>query len=109
MITNGTQDIDERGDSTIRYLCLCRVLLGKTLVSDSAPIHSLSTKEGRSLSSARGEQNDVLLSSGLAQYDSVYSPASEEYVVMNPTHVLPEFLIQFKFIAGADGDVAGVG
>jgi hypothetical protein len=109
MIVTGAADVDERGDSDIRYLCLCRVLLGKILVSDDAPGLALKpVKEGGEAAmvySARGRKA-AQLSSGLAQYDSIYSPALEEYVVMNPLHVLPEFLIQFKFVA-RDAEMSG--
>lgn len=61
---------EERADtSTIRFLALCRVLLGRVAV---------------------GSNEDP-------QADTLFAPHTEEYLPRRAEHVLPEFLIAYRF------------
>jgi hypothetical protein len=64
-------------DSSVRFLALCRVMIGKILVTakNSASFPPVTDKS----------------------YDSMYSPMQEEYKLLNSNHVLPEFLVQYRF------------
>ena len=60
----------------IRYLVLCRVAVGKVFVT---------SKEYRGFPSVGTDP----------AFDSMYNPLQEEYLVLRPEQVLPEFVIQF--------------
>jgi hypothetical protein len=70
--------------SQIRYLALCRVLIGKVFVTSKA-------YEG-----FPPVAPDAAL-------DSMYNPAQEEYLILNGAHVLPEFLVQYKYTTPEPG------
>lgn len=114
-----------RGDgdaSGLRLLALCRVMLGNTFVS-SSPLSDFQTTardgtrqlpEGKGIG-ARGDDSrddsqklpaESIISRislprppvGQPEYDSVYFPREEEYVLLNQAFVLPEFLMVHRFI-----------
>ena len=62
----------------IRYLILCRVVIGKVFVT---------SKEYRGFPSVG--KNPA--------FDSMYNPLQEEYLVLRPVQVLPEFVIQYTY------------
>ena len=68
----------------VRFLALCRVLVGRVHVSASPT-------EDQTLPSTEGSTSDH------GALDTLYSPFSEEYHLLTPSYVLPEFLIQFRF------------
>jgi hypothetical protein len=72
-------------DSGVRFLALCRVMIGKILVTakNSTGFPHVTDKS----------------------YDSMYSPAQEEYKLLNPGYVLPEFLVQYRF-KGKEVDIS---
>ena len=76
-------------DDSIRYLVLCRVVVGKVFVT---------SKDYRGFPA---------VGSNLA-FDSMFNPAQEEYLIIHPQNVLPEFLVQYKYIRkDASDDAAG--
>jgi hypothetical protein len=75
---------DPQNPSQIRYLALCRVLIGKVFVTSKA-------YEG-----FPPVAPDAAL-------DSMYNPAQEEYLILNGAHVLPEFLVQYKYTTPEPG------
>ena len=64
--------------SDIRYLILCRVVIGKVFVT---------SKEYRGFPSI----------GKTPAFDSMYNPLQEEYLVLRPEQVLPEFVIQYTY------------
>eukprot|EP00942_MAST-04A_sp_MAST-4A-sp1_P009368 g9368.t1 len=62
----------------IRYLILCRVVIGKVFVT---------SKEYRGFPTVG--KNPA--------FDSMYNPLQEEYLVLRPVQVLPEFVIQYTY------------
>lgn len=62
----------------IRYLVLCRVAVGKVFVT---------SKEYKGFPSVGNDP----------AFDSMYNPLQEEYLVLRPDQVLPEFIIQYVF------------
>ena len=70
MAMRGSKD---DGDA-LRFLALCRVLVGNVRVDDST----------------------VPPRGGGGDYDSLYSPVDEEYRPLKPDHVLPEFLLLYR-------------
>ena len=64
-------------DSGVRFLALCRVMIGKILVT------------------AKNSSGFPPVTDG--SYDSMYSPMQEEYKLLNSSYVLPEFLVQYRF------------
>ena len=78
---NGTTTEDARDgggpvNDDIRYLVLCRVAVGKVFVT---------SKEYRGFPSVGTDP----------AFDSMYNPLQEEYLVLRPHQVLPEFVIQY--------------
>ena len=65
-------------DSEIRFLALCRVMIGQIFVT---------SKVYQSFPDVNAD----------AQFDSMYSSVQEEYRLLNPSYVLPEFLVQYRF------------
>ena len=70
------QDV-EGNDSPVRFLALCRVMIGKILVT---------SKNSRAFPAVTD-----------SSYDSMYSPVQEEYKLLKDNYVLPEFLVQYQF------------
>ena len=64
--------------TTIRYLVLCRVAVGKVFVT---------SKEYKGFPAVGSDP----------AFDSMYNPLQEEYLVLRPEQVLPEFIIQYVF------------
>jgi len=62
----------------IRYLVLCRVVIGKVFVT---------SKEYRGFPTVGNNP----------AFDSMYNPLQEEYLVLRPEQVLPEFVIQYNY------------
>ena len=62
----------------IRYLVLCRVAVGKVFVT---------SKEYKGFPAVGSDP----------AFDSMYNPLQEEYLVLRPEQVLPEFIIQYVF------------
>jgi len=95
LVGGGDAGAAPTGDGEHRFLALCRVMIGKIFVTSKA---------------TQGFP-DVPLD---AEFDSMYSPLQEEYKLLNPGYVLPEFIIEYQYTgkraAGADvapaGDVA---
>jgi len=81
MEAEGLGDGVEPGSGT-RFLALCRVMIGKIFVA------SKSQETSPFLAAPDGQ---------LADFDSIYSPTREEYRLLNPTNVLPEFLVEYRF------------
>jgi hypothetical protein len=65
-------------DSEIRFLALCRVMIGQIFVT---------SKVYQGFPDVNAD----------AQFDSMYSSVQEEYRLLNPAYVLPEFLVQYRF------------
>lgn len=114
--------------SGLRLLALCRVMIGNTLVS-STPLSefraSIESERGPPLSSEAAataavggsRQGSLHLAGepsfspsassvlpqpapGQPDYDSVYFPREEEYLLLNQAFVLPEFLVVHRFVGG---------
>jgi len=68
------------GDDDVRYLALCRVIIGKVFVTSKGYPGFPGGTEFTSSS-----------------YDSMYNPGEEEYLVLRREHVLPEFFIQYRY------------
>ena len=64
-------------DSEIRFLALCRVMIGQIFVT---------SKVYQGFPDVNAD----------AQFDSMYSSVQEEYRLLNPAYVLPEFLVQYR-------------
>ena len=84
----GEEADDDDGDSATRYLVLCRVIVGKVFVT---------SKEYRGFPVVVGN------ASGSGSFDSMYNPLQEEYLLVTPQNVLPEFLVQYKYLRRRDG------
>lgn len=69
------EDGSGRGDGKVRFLALCRVLLDKVF-----------TCEGNCFPPAAPD----------APFDAMYSAALEEYALLRPEYVLPEFLVLYR-------------
>ena len=65
-------------DNKVRYLVLCRVVIGSVFVT---------SKEYRGFPSVGKDPS----------FHSMYNPLMEEYLVLQPGQVLPEFLIQYTY------------
>jgi len=78
----------DNNSSNFRFLALCRVMIGKILV----------TSKNSNTKGFPPVQDDC--------YDSIYSPSQEEYKLLNENYVLPEFLVQYKFIPRSCGEEA---
>lgn len=118
----GRRDEDVSG---LRLLALCRVMLSNTFVA-SSPLSDFQTiiqsgtrqrPEGKGVA-ARGEDSRDGSShcsgepsthgislprppAGQPEYDSVYFPREEEYLLLNRAFVLPEFLMVHRFVGRA--------
>jgi len=84
------------GETNIRFLALCRVMIGKILVAKQ-PAESTKQEEGEAVMPAPFPSGP-----GTDGYDSLYSPAREEYKLLNERYVLPEFLVQYEFEERSD-------
>ncbi len=73
----GGADSLDGADSGVRFLALCRVMIGKIHVTGK------NTKGFPHITDS--------------SYDSMYSPTQEEYKLLNDSYVLPEFLVQYRF------------
>lgn len=69
---------DDAHESSIRYLALCRVVVGKVFVAPKDADSFPPAPEGG--------------------YNAIYNPKLEEYLILNPRDVLPEFLVQYKYV-----------
>lgn len=74
-------------DSSIRFLALCRVMIGKINVI------------------GKNSKGFPHVTDG--SYDSMYSPMQEEYKLLNEEYILPEFLVQYRFKGRAQGKDRG--
>ena len=70
-------------DSNIRFLALCRVMIGKINVI------------------GKNSKGFPHVTDG--SYDSMYSPMQEEYKLLNEEYILPEFLVQYRFKGRTQG------
>lgn len=70
---------EEEGESGIRYLALCRVIVNRVYVTSK-------DKDGFP---AMPENSS---------YSAMYNPKQEEYLLTSARDVLPEFLVQYKYI-----------
>jgi hypothetical protein len=75
-VASGARDGGGDVNDDIRYLVLCRVAVGKVFVT---------SKEYRGFPSVGTDP----------AFDSMYNPLQEEYLVLRPHQVLPEFVIQY--------------
>jgi hypothetical protein len=71
---------DERGKEKGVYLALCRVLINRLRLIDG-PISP-----------------EIVRDSFQLGYDAIYSTPLEEYVLLKPTHVLPEFIMHVQLM-----------
>ena len=78
---------DHNNISGLRYLVLCRVLIDRMFV----------TSKHRNVFP---DITDEILRS----FDAVYCPSREEFRVLNAEHVLPEFIIQCRWISSKTKD-----
>mmetsp|Transcript_1651 Transcript_1651/g.3875 ORF Transcript_1651/g.3875 Transcript_1651/m.3875 type:complete len:689 (+) Transcript_1651:82-2148(+) len=74
--TNGPSN----GGNQARYLALCRVIIGNAFMT-----------------SGEYEGFPKVDKSTGNKFDSIFSPALDEYLILHGTHVLPEFLIRYEF------------
>eukprot|EP00698_Gefionella_okellyi_P013078 TRINITY_DN3558_c0_g1_i1.p1 TRINITY_DN3558_c0_g1~~TRINITY_DN3558_c0_g1_i1.p1 ORF type:complete len:520 (+),score=113.60 TRINITY_DN3558_c0_g1_i1:59-1561(+) len=73
-------DLDANAGRDFHYLILSRVVLGNMALVEDAPSNVL-----------RG-------------YDCAYCPVTEEYYAFDQRHVLPEFLLQCRYVTAEDSD-----
>ena len=82
--------------SKLRYLVLCRVLMGKIYVTNE----KLNWHPNKILHKAFNDPKDIEKWKKLLEQaegcDCIYSSANEEYFVINPNYVLPEFLVVYR-------------
>jgi hypothetical protein len=69
---------------TVKYLVLCRVIVGKCFVTSK-------------------EYHGFPYVDASCSYDSMYNPSQEEYLLLNGENVLPEFFIQFNYQKSPQG------
>lgn len=121
------EDGQQRGAvSGLRFLALCRVMIGNTHVAATTSPATWTQRKGngstppndpKSLSPRHRTDSTALQSSprcagrpadefslptpppGQAEFDSVYFPREEEYRILNEAFVLPEFLVVHRFVA----------
>lgn len=102
---------EEGAVSGLRLLALCRVMIGSMCVSPSPSANRGAGGGLQPAGNTRGSlstaQGDSFLCPplpspppGQAEFDSVYFPREEEYLLLNETFVLPEFLVVHRFAAG---------
>ena len=82
-VKKGEDGVVDGADSSIRFLALCRVMIGKILVTGKNATGFPHVTDG--------------------SYDSMYSPMLEEYKLLNENYVLPEFLVQYRFKGRVQG------
>lgn len=109
------QDPSDQGRkaSGLRFLALCRVMIGSMYVSPSQSSTLAEGNAGAGSASFRAPQPRPTASSwhtapsaqlprpppGQAEYDAVYFPCDEEYLLLKEAFVLPEFLVVQRFVA----------
>eukprot|EP00941_MAST-03F_sp_MAST-3F-sp1_P004462 g4462.t1 len=71
----------------VSYLSLCRVILEKLFVTSR-------------------EYDGFPTPTKTSAFDSMYSPSQEEYLIMKPENVLPEFIVQFSWKPADNGKSA---
>jgi len=71
------------------YLALCRVLISRLRLIDE------------------DISEDAVRESARLGYDALYSTTLEEYVLLKPDHILPEFIMHIHLVKGSDGAKAG--
>lgn len=102
--------------SGLRFLALCRVMIGSMYVSPSPSTHRTDADDARPRADAgvlsrtpppaqtsreRRASITPLPSPppGQAEFDSVYFPREEEYLLLKEAFVLPEFLVVHRFVS----------
>lgn len=108
--------------SDIQYLALCRVLLGNVVEVDKVTPEiveehldaamqaekSLVREDTRKKASSYSSlEESMSASEAFSSVDALYDKSREEYLILRPSCVLPEFMIQFTFSKNtADLDAA---